>query len=121
MFGICILAIFFNKARLEDFRIMCIDDVITGLFEVANKKLKHPHLHFEPRLFFVLFHHLEKSRGNLGNFSSPWQNADKARFRPDWSYMIYECRCDERLKTKAEGSTRLVYTGLVRGLDHLKL
>ncbi len=25
---------------------------------------------------------------------------------------IYECRCDERLKTKAEESTRLAYTGL---------
>ena len=25
---------------------------------------------------------------------------------------IYECRCDERLKTKDEGSTRLTYTGL---------
>jgi hypothetical protein len=24
---------------------------------------------------------------------------------------VYECRCDERLKTKAEESTRLVYTG----------
>jgi len=26
--------------------------------------------------------------------------------------LIYECRCDERLKVKTEGSTRLVYTGL---------
>ncbi len=26
---------------------------------------------------------------------------------------IYECRCDERLKTKSEKSTRPVYTGLV--------
>ena len=25
---------------------------------------------------------------------------------------IYECRCDERLKTKAEESTHLVYTEL---------
>ncbi len=25
--------------------------------------------------------------------------------------MIYECRCDERLRAKAEGSTRLAYTG----------
>jgi hypothetical protein len=34
---------------------------------------------------------------------------------------IYECRCDERLKTKAEGSTRLAYTGLLGGLEHLKI
>jgi hypothetical protein len=34
---------------------------------------------------------------------------------------IYECRCDETLKAKAEGSTRLGYTGLRRGLDHLKV
>jgi hypothetical protein len=34
---------------------------------------------------------------------------------------IYECRCDERLKTKSEGSTRLTYTGLSGGLEHLKI
>jgi hypothetical protein len=34
---------------------------------------------------------------------------------------IYECRCDERLKAKAEGSTRLTYTGLRGGLEHLKI
>jgi hypothetical protein len=33
----------------------------------------------------------------------------------------YECRCDVRLKTKAEGSTRLAYTGLLGGLEHLKI
>jgi hypothetical protein len=34
---------------------------------------------------------------------------------------IYECRCDERLKTKVEESTRLVYTGLLGELEHLKI
>ncbi len=34
---------------------------------------------------------------------------------------MYECRCDERLKAKAEGSTLLVYTGLRGGLEHLKI
>jgi hypothetical protein len=33
----------------------------------------------------------------------------------------YEYRCDERLKAKAEGSTRLAYTGLREGLEHLKI
>ena len=33
----------------------------------------------------------------------------------------YEYRCDERLKAKVEGSTRLVYTGLREGLEHLKI
>jgi len=33
----------------------------------------------------------------------------------------YECRCDERLKTEAEESTRLTYTGLHGGLEHLKI
>ena len=33
---------------------------------------------------------------------------------------MYECRCDERLKTKTEESTRLAYTGLVVELEHLK-
>jgi hypothetical protein len=27
---------------------------------------------------------------------------------------MYECRCDERLKTEDEKSTRLLYTGLTR-------
>ena len=35
--------------------------------------------------------------------------------------LIYECRCDERLKTKSEKSTRLSYTGLVGELEHLKI
>jgi hypothetical protein len=34
---------------------------------------------------------------------------------------IYECRCDEKLKTKTEESTRLGYTGLIGELKHLKV
>jgi hypothetical protein len=34
---------------------------------------------------------------------------------------IYKCRCDGRLKSKEEGSTRLTYTGLRGGLEHLKM
>jgi hypothetical protein len=34
---------------------------------------------------------------------------------------IYECRCDERLKTKSEESTRLTYTGFLVELEHLKI
>jgi len=34
---------------------------------------------------------------------------------------IHECRCDERLKTKAEGSARLAYSGLLEGLERLKI
>jgi hypothetical protein len=34
---------------------------------------------------------------------------------------VYECGCDERLKDKSEGCTRLVYTRLCRGLEHLKI
>jgi hypothetical protein len=33
---------------------------------------------------------------------------------------IYECRCNERLKVKAEGSTRLTYTGLRGGMERQK-
>ena len=33
----------------------------------------------------------------------------------------YECRCDERLKVKVEGSTRLVYTGFHGELEHLEI
>jgi hypothetical protein len=34
--------------------------------------------------------------------------------------LIYECRCNARLKATAEGSTRLAYTGLRGGLEYLK-
>jgi hypothetical protein len=34
---------------------------------------------------------------------------------------IYECRWDERLKDKDEGSTCLTYTGFCGGLEHLKI
>jgi hypothetical protein len=34
---------------------------------------------------------------------------------------MYEYRCDERLNTKTEGSTRLGYTGFRGGLEHLKI
>jgi hypothetical protein len=34
---------------------------------------------------------------------------------------IYECRCDEGLKVKAEESTCLVYTGLFGELEHLQI
>jgi hypothetical protein len=34
---------------------------------------------------------------------------------------MYECRCDERLKTKSEKSTLLGYTGLIGELEHLKI
>jgi hypothetical protein len=34
---------------------------------------------------------------------------------------IYECRCDERLKTKTEKSARLAYTGLHGELEHRKI
>jgi hypothetical protein len=34
---------------------------------------------------------------------------------------IYECRCDERLETKGKEFTRLTYTGLLGGQEHLKI
>ena len=34
---------------------------------------------------------------------------------------IYECRCDERLQTKPKEFTLLAYTGLIGGLEHLKI
>ena len=42
--------------------------------------------------------------------------------RPEsYTENVYECRCDERLKGKTEGSTRLPYTRLRGGLEHLKI
>ncbi len=35
--------------------------------------------------------------------------------------LIYESRCNERLKSKDEGSTLLTYTGLCGGLENPKI
>ena len=35
--------------------------------------------------------------------------------------LIYECRCNERLKSSVEGSKLLTYTGLCGGWGHLKI
>jgi hypothetical protein len=35
--------------------------------------------------------------------------------------LVYECRCDERLKTKTEKCTLLSYTVLCGELEHLKI
>ncbi len=34
--------------------------------------------------------------------------------------LIYECRCNERLKDEGEGSTRVTHTGFREALEHLK-
>jgi hypothetical protein len=34
---------------------------------------------------------------------------------------LYQCRCNEGLRDTSEGSTRLPYTGLCGGLEHLKI
>jgi hypothetical protein len=34
---------------------------------------------------------------------------------------MYECRCDEKLKSKEERSTHLRYTGFRGELEHLKI
>jgi hypothetical protein len=34
---------------------------------------------------------------------------------------MFEYRCDERLKSKGEGSILFTYTGLHGGLEHLKI
>jgi hypothetical protein len=38
-----------------------------------------------------------------------------------WRSPLYDCRCDEKLKSNPEGSTRLTYTGLLGGLENLKI
>ncbi len=34
---------------------------------------------------------------------------------------VYECRCNERIKTKAEESTRLAYTEFLGEMEHLQI
>jgi hypothetical protein len=36
-------------------------------------------------------------------------------------FFLYECLCDERLKTKTQESTRLTYIGFLGELEHLKI
>ena len=68
MLAICIPPIILDQTQLEDFRVVCVNNSTIGLLEIANKILKQPHLHFEPFVLGILFHHLEEGRGFLGNF-----------------------------------------------------
>jgi hypothetical protein len=45
----------------------------------------------------------------------------KTRGKDKTYIWVYECRYDERLQTKSEKSTRLVFTGLFGELEHLKI
>ena len=58
-----------KQARLEDFRVMYINDDTIGLLEIANEVLKHPYLHFEPRLHIFVLHHLVEVRSNVGDLA----------------------------------------------------
>ncbi len=57
-----------------------------------------------------------RQENRLGLFVYYYSIKREIKTRP-----IYECRCDERLQTKVEESTRLVYTGLLVELEHLKI
>jgi hypothetical protein len=60
--------------------------------------------------------HPYTSRNSHTNFVYYESRKRELKTRP-----IYECRCDERLKTKDEKSTRLTYTGFLGELEHLKI
>jgi hypothetical protein len=49
------------------------------------------------------------------------QNKKRSKAGKKQTRPMYECRCDERLKPKAEESTHLAYTGLFGELEHLKI
>ncbi len=59
--------------------------------------------------------------GWWGGRSIVYHESIKAKTRSKYKTYIYECRCDERLKDKVEGSTRLTHTGWHGGLEHLKI
>jgi hypothetical protein len=79
----------------------------------------------------VVYHMFSEARAERSVFRAratpPWNQREwlevyyEAIQRELNRRLIYECRCDERLKAKAEGSTRLAYTGLRGGLEHLKI
>jgi hypothetical protein len=116
-----------KQARLEDFRVMCINDGTIGLLEIANEVLKHRYLHFEPRLHIIVLHHLVEGRSNLGDLAflrkmqrrrglasfhdrkgleeSP---ARSAVLRHSSAFerlpAVTRCRCYERQRVKARGN-----------------
>jgi hypothetical protein len=60
-------------------------------------------------------------RGLVGSFIFILTRKVAALVRVLSTFAVYECQYDERLKTKSEKSTRLVYTGLLGELEHLKI
>ncbi len=60
---------------------------------------------------------MQSWQGYKVNFGTYYESRNRdLKTRP-----LYECRCDERLKTKNEESTRLVYTVFLGKLEHLKI
>ena len=62
----------------------------------------------------MTFPHLDRPGGHIVVYYESIKRELKRR-------PIYEYRCDERLKTKTEESTRLADTRLVVDLEHLKI
>ncbi len=74
--------------------------------------------------FYMLFF-WSPSRRNSESLSQRWRRSCKvvyyeSRKREVKTRPMYECRCDERLKTKPEKSAPLTYTGLIGELEHLR-
>ncbi len=47
-----------KQMRLEDLRVVCINDDTIGLLEITNEVLKHPDLHLEQRFDIIVLDHL---------------------------------------------------------------
>ncbi len=67
-------------------------------------------------------------RERFGFEKQPWNCVDARERNMSWGWVmvrvltcLYECRYDERLRSKVEESTHLVYNGLLDDLEHLKI
>ncbi len=76
-------------------------------------------LHTSSEFFeFIIIRIVEDSRTRCDDLLFVYYESIKRELK---TRPIYECRYDERLKTKPEKSTHLGYTGLFWELEHLKI
>ena len=93
---------------------------------MKDEKLKMRNLHTSHTLFVRSIitqpQWTSHKRNSVSTESLQWNFVYyESRKRDLKTRPIYECRCDERLKTKSEKSTRLTYTGLIGELEHLEI
>jgi hypothetical protein len=114
-----------------DFRVHLWHPPVSGYVKVQTRLWKNPmnlcdkNAGTVPNVFKRIQYRTNVVR-DIQEVCSLWNDRDlvvyhESRKRDLKTRPMYECRCDERLKTKVQKSTRFVYTELFGEPEHLKI